>query len=362
MTSLTIVSANITSAANTIKGNNTGSSATAADLTVAQANGLLGPNGLGPPVNLSLAISAAASALTIAIKGNDGNDPSATNPVVVPFRNATGTTGDATNITLTAATSLVISSGSTLGVTSSTAFRIWIVLFNDAGTARIGAINCATSTANTATQIYPLAEYQLASAVSEGGAGAADNAGTFYANATVTTKAYRILGYAEWSLTGLTAGTWTTSALLVTQLMSTGIPLPGALIQGTSTSTQTETSTTSATPQACTNLSKALTLTSAANLLRSKLNGQATMTTANNVCIVIIAAAGTGIGQSHNIFSSVATNVLVANVAIEQLSKPNSISSITYDARVSSNSGGTVNFPESTNGGYGILTLEEVMG
>lgn len=361
MTGLTITTATSTSAANTIRGNNTGSSATTADLTVLQANGLLGPHGLGYPINLSLTASAAAGALTIAIKGNNGSDPSATNPVVVSFRNATGTTGDATNLSITAATSLVISSGSTLGVTSSTAFRIWVVLFNDGGTARIGAINCSTLTANAASQIYPLSEYQLVTSTAEGGAGGADSAGVFYTGTQVTTKAYRILGYLEWSLTGLTAGTWTTDELLKTQLMGPGILLPGQVVQAASVSTATETATTSSTFQACTNLSKALTLTSAANLLRSILIGTVNVANQNTAAKVTVAAAGTAIGQISLGFNGAGS--LVAPCAINQLSKPNSISSVTYDARVASTDNATsVNFPETTSGGYGTLELQEIMG
>lgn len=319
-------------------------------------------DGLGQPLNLALTASAAASALTIALKGNDGNDPSATNPVVVPFRNATATTGDATSLTVTAATSLVISSGSTLGVTTSTAFRIWVVAFNDGGTFRLGAINCATLAANASWNIFALDEAILASAVSEGGAGAADSAGVFYSNATVTTKAYRVLGYLEWSLTGLTAGTWTTSALLVIQLKSPGVHLPGAIVQAVSLSTATETATTSSTFQACTNLSKALTLTSAANLLRSKLSGSG-LSAAPTVCDVTIAAAGTAIGQIGQVYMNVATSTPIGTIGIDQLSKPNSISSITYDARVKSSDNTTsVNFPETSQGGYGILELQEIQG
>src|SRR5690606_5418771 len=77
-------------------------------------------NGFDTPLNFGLAASAGSSALTIALKGADGNDPSATNPVKIPFRNVTSATGTPSWLEVTAASSLVISSGSTLGVTSST--------------------------------------------------------------------------------------------------------------------------------------------------------------------------------------------------------------------------------------------------
>ena len=62
-----------------------------------------------------------------------------------------------------------------MGIASATAVRIWIVGFNDGGTFRLGAINCAA-----ATQIFALPE-GIASATAEGGAGGADSAGIVYA-------------------------------------------------------------------------------------------------------------------------------------------------------------------------------------
>lgn len=69
-------------------------------------------------LNGTLACSVGSSALTIAIKDRNGSDPSATSPVVVFFRNATAATGTYTEMSITAATSLVISSGSTMGTSS----------------------------------------------------------------------------------------------------------------------------------------------------------------------------------------------------------------------------------------------------
>ena len=93
-------------------------------------------------INGTLVPSVAANALTIAIKTLAGNDPSAADPVHVVLRNATAATGNYVVLAITAATSLVISSGSTLGAASNTPFRVWIVGFNDAGTFRLGAQVC----------------------------------------------------------------------------------------------------------------------------------------------------------------------------------------------------------------------------
>lgn len=172
-----------------------------------------------------LAASVGSSALTISLKTIGGNDPSATDPVVIPFRSATAATGTITRRTVTAATSLVISSGSTLGFTSAVAGRIWIVVFDEAGTMRLGAINCRNG-----TSITPLSPSGIASSTAEGGAGAADSAGVFYTGTAVSSKAYTVLGFMEWSAGLTTAGTW---AIVPTRIeaYSIGIAMPGEKLQ-----------------------------------------------------------------------------------------------------------------------------------
>jgi len=122
-----------------------------------------------------------------------------------------------------------------MGFTSATAGRIWIVLFDDAGTLRLGAINCLTTAAGAGsgrdvTAIYPLRDDLLVSSTAEGGAGAADSAQVFYTGTAVTTKALRILGYMEWSSGLTTAGTWAIVPTKI-QLLGPGISLPGQVVQ-----------------------------------------------------------------------------------------------------------------------------------
>ena len=175
--------------------------------------------------NLSIANSVGSSALTISIKDAAGNDPSATSPVVVPFRNVTSSSSINTSLSVTAATSLVISSGSTLGTTNGAAFKLWIVGFNDGGTFRLGVINCVSG-----INICRLSHMAIASSTAEGGAGAADSAQVFYTGTAVTSKAYTILGYLIFESGQATAGTWAATATLA-QIASQTTRLPGAVVQ-----------------------------------------------------------------------------------------------------------------------------------
>lgn len=189
----------------------------------------------GSSMNVGISASVGSSALTISLKGRDLNDPSDKNVVLIPFRNATVTTGDVSWLAVNAATSLVISSGSTMGTRNGIPFRVWIVGFNDAGTFRLGAINCLTTVAGAGagsdvTSIYPLSAWGIASSTAEGGAGAADSAGVFYTGTAVTSKAYTVLGYITFESGQATAGTWASSASR-TQIYGPSIPLPGQVVQ-----------------------------------------------------------------------------------------------------------------------------------
>jgi len=159
-----------------------------------------------------------------ALKTYAGTDPSPTDPVVVVVRSS-GTTGNYVHRVVTSATSLLITSGSTLGATSGEAFRLWIVLFDDAGTIRIGVINCRNG-----KNIYPLGRVPRASSTAEGGAGGADSAHVFYTGTAVTTRPYVVAAHASYDSGLATAGTWNVSPTIL-HPFGQNTPLPGHEIQ-----------------------------------------------------------------------------------------------------------------------------------
>lgn len=144
--------------------------------------------------NCTLTASVGSNALTIALKTKAGNDPSVADPVRLSFRNATAATGDYATIYATAATSIVVSSGSTLGHVSAEPMYFYVYALNNSGT-----IELAVS-----TKLFDDGSVQTTTA--EGGAGAADSATTLYSTTARTSKAIRLL--ARLSSTQTTAGTW----------------------------------------------------------------------------------------------------------------------------------------------------------
>lgn len=261
-------------------------------------------------INGTLVMSVAGSALTVALKTLAGTDPTASDPVYVVFRNATTATGDYTVIIITTATSLVISSGSTVGTANAQAFRIWIVGFNDAGTFRLGAINCLTS--GTPWNIYPLGQFPVASSTAEGGAGGADLGFTFYTGAAVTSKAYVILGYATWETGLATAGTWSAGPTRL-ELYRPWTPLPGTFIAtvenrvtgvATGTTTVPNDNTIPQNTEGDQYMTQSLTPTSAANILQIEAVAQVTQNASGANSIMALFQDTTA-----NALATAATNV-----------------------------------------------------
>lgn len=302
--------------------------------------------GFDAPVNLQLSASSNGALLTVAVKTNTGNDPTVTNPVFIPFRDSTATSGAPVWVTVTSALSInTNATGASLGGPANTGFRFWVVAFNNAGTAVLALINCSSNTA-----ITPLNEGVVQSSTAM--SAAATSIGVFYTpnGTTVTSKAFRILGYVEYNSTGLaTPGTYVTAPNFV-QLMGPGIKKPGDIIQFIRASTTTAGSTSSATYVALTTgQTLSITPTSAANLLRVEVS------TSLNPSVVATSTLrlSRGTVAATNLFGSEAlANPGGAAVGVgAQLlgwDQPNSTSSVTYAVQ-GLTSAGTINAPRSGN-------------
>lgn len=281
--------------------------------------------------------SVSGNALTVAVKANSGSDPSASEPVLYAVRDVTAATAAPAYRTLTAALSITVPNTAVLGTFNSTAFRLWAVLFNDAGTDRIGVINCASLSANAGsgynvTGIHPLAGWGIASSTAVGAG--SDSAATFYTGSAVTSKAYAVAGYATWESGLATAGTWS-AAPTREQLWGPGVPLPGQVVQLARTDTGAVATGTTQVPSDDTipqntegdqYLSQAITPTSAANVLKTTAEawlassgGPFNMTiaffrdsTANAIAAGIYTNGGNGYSFSLPLNSSVVSNTTSA--------------------------------------------------
>jgi hypothetical protein len=155
--------------------------------------------------NYSISCSVGSNALTITVKGADGNSLSSTNPFICDFRSSTLTSGVPVSREVTSDISLVISSGSTLGHSSANNHFIYVYALDNAGTVELAA----------STIYFP--EHSIYSSTAEGGAGAADSNAVLYSTTARTSKAIKLLGRLTSNQT--TAGTW---AAVPTQIILGG--------------------------------------------------------------------------------------------------------------------------------------------
>jgi hypothetical protein len=154
-----------------------------------------GATGAGEFFNGSISPSVAANALTIALRDSTASaDPSATSPVNISFRSSTITSGAYVARTITAAASLVISSGSTLGHASATAEPIYVYAIDNAGTVELAA----------SARLFD--DGSVVSTTAEGGGGAADSRTVMYSTTARSNVASRLI--ARLASTQTTAGTW----------------------------------------------------------------------------------------------------------------------------------------------------------
>ena len=169
----------------TIAAPNTASNRT---LTLPDATGTIALTTSIPQIQ-PISASVAASALTISASA-----------LVLDFRSTTLGSGTVTTVSGTPS-SLVISSGSTLGTVSAQQSRIVVIALNNAGTIELAAVNISGGN--------QLDETNLITTTAEGGAGGADSASTIYSTTARSSVAYRVIGYIE--STQATAGTWATA-------------------------------------------------------------------------------------------------------------------------------------------------------
>lgn len=307
--------------------------------------------------NGTLVASVTGNAVTVALKTLAGANPSTADPVMIAFRDSTLTSGAPVVITITAATSATMSSGSTGGASNATPFRFWVVAFNDAGTVRLGIVNCSTS-----TQIYPLNEGVLASSTAEGGAGAADSPGVIYTGVAVTSKAFRILGYMDWGSGLTTAGTYATAPTEV-QLFGPGIKRPGEVVQiiQMQTSTDTPTSVNGQGNRVITTMAQAITPTASPNLIRVHGVGGLFSTSVSSSANAVIYRNNTQVVT--NAIQMYPQSFYISGLSMLGLDKPGTTASTTYAAYLWSSGGTNVEFlPSGVGGQTGTLVLEEIQG
>jgi hypothetical protein len=306
--------------------------------------------GTDSAVNLQLNASNNGTKLTIAVKGNNGNDPSPTNPVLIPFAGPSTATSGPMWAAVTAARSIDSNAaGATFGTANNVPFRLWIVAFYNSGSPVLAFWQSVTGGA-TPSAIAPLSPdtNQSSTAVS----GSATSAGVFYTpnGTTVTSDAFCILGYVEYASGLATAGTYNSNPTKV-QLFGPGVRKPGDVVQRVYIAGNTTTSSTSAGFSNAGD-SASITPTSAASLVMVDIRCNGIYS--NDAGILAVAAAfrngvsGTQLGNSAVSYS--AANAVQAACAIVGLDAPGTTSAVTYQGAIKASTAGHMVQWASTGG------------
>jgi len=278
-------------------------------------------------LNGTLVASVAGNALTIAVKTLAGVDPSASDPVFFLFRDASA--GYAV-IEQTAALSITVPSGATLGTVNGQANRIWVGVFNNGGVAVLGVYNSLSG-----TNVVPWDETSVANGT--GITSGSTSAQIWYTASTLSAKVFRALGYVE--STQATAGTWATSPSKV-QLFGPGVKRPGDTVQEVNNGVAGTATTTSATYVALTGQNVTISVQSAANVIRAEAFVTQTIPGATNQTISPFMTLSRGTVANTNIIGSTNTpQISVNNSVTVQLNLvgamlaydiPNTTGNVTY--------------------------------
>ncbi|WP_137010160.1 gp53-like domain-containing protein [Aquitalea aquatilis] len=162
---------------------------------------LLDPVMVQPNQIQPISASVASNALTVTL-----------NPTSLTFRSSTLSNGAVTTLTNSAALSLTVPSGATLGSTNGVAATYAVLAINNNGTEQLGIVNMAGGISLDENGLIS------ATAISAG----ATSASTIYSSSAVTNMPFRVAGYV--TATEATAGTWATAP---SQVQGASVSLQG---------------------------------------------------------------------------------------------------------------------------------------
>lgn len=307
--------------------------------------------------NLSFSATVSGNLLTVAIKDALGNDPSSTSPCRIAFRSATASNGVPDFVSVSSALSINTgSTGASFGTSSNSAFRLWVIGFNNGGTVVPALYNASNS-----TTIFPINEAVVQNSVGVGST--ATSAGVYYTpnGTSLSNKAIKILGYVEYNATGVsTPGTYATAPNFV-QVFGPGVKKPNDEVQRVTFTSGAVTDSTTSNTYVPTTCSVSIAPTSAANLVKALASGIGDTSSAGRICNIKMSRGSTAninmIGNAGVGFSN--ADRMITAISISGFDKPNSTSAIPYCTQMRSDGGGAI-----TWGAGNAIYMEtvEIMG
>jgi hypothetical protein len=313
------------------------------------------PFGFDQPVNMGLSASAAGSNLTINMTTAAGATPSATNPILIPFRNNPNV-GSVAWVGVTSALSLVIPSGATLGTSNNVPFRIWLFALQVGGIPQIAAIICSNS-----TTIFPCSSLETINPTTTTITGLATSSGVLYST-TGGTGSVRIIGYCDFASGLATVGAWASSCTTL-QVFGPGIKKPGDTVQEVAPAAITTTTSLQNTFTQ-TAITASITPSSAVNLIEVEADVPFSLN-ANSVCSIELSrGAGPTVFGSTGSIGGGAVSLGGSMFRVSGFDAPGVATSTSYFVYglASSNNACVTNNTVGGNTTKGTIRLKEIMG
>jgi len=330
-----------------------------------------------PLINASLGASVASNILTLSLLTAGGSTPSAGDPVRVTFRNTTDADGSLVTRTVSAATTMTVANGSTLGMNNGETRRLWVGLIDNAGTVEVCVWNplLTDTTPSTAPATLSLNGFHPGVDVTTTAeASNADNAHVLYSTNARTAVPFVLLGFIE--ITEATAGVWATAPAVV-QTFREGYRKTGDIIQhcwnidGELASGTTQIPIDDTIPQITEGdqyMTQAITPTSAINLLHINHDGNYANNQTNVQIVVALFQDSTANARAATIVSKESLANSPTSGGLRYVMLSGTVSTTTFRIRAGFAAAGTTRF--NSQGGanrlFGsvaasVLGVQEVM-
>lgn len=302
--------------------------------------------------------SHAGNAVTYGVRTLAGSIPSAADPVFFVFTSAF--TGAIDIRIVTAALTITVASGATLGVVNGSCPRIWLAAIDNSGTVELVVRNC-TNKATGEIQWFSSGDGFISTTVQAGAAD--DSALVSYSVAARSTVPFVVLGHYTYDTSLATAGVWAVAPAYIVHY-SPQMPKPGDVIQTRRFDDSTETTAPGSGTYVDTTLAVTITPSSVANGI--KVRGSGVVRLANTTSLAGFRLRNTTAVRTvgPDFPSEVGAAVVLVQLAIgliEGTDFPLSVSAQTFKIQFydAATSGTFAKFPG--NGNDASIIAEEIM-
>ena len=183
-------------------------------------------SGFGQAINAGLSVTTPSNTLVIQLVGNDGLTLATNNTCSISFRDPSLSSNALYWRNVQAPITLTLPAGTTLGVSGTIPYRVWIAAFDNGGTVVLGAYQSIYLMGTSTPLIWPVGPDVNNPMNTSAASPAVTTGATWVTPAALTGKPYTILGFLEFPQWPGTAGNWSAAPTRI-QMAGPGTHMPG---------------------------------------------------------------------------------------------------------------------------------------